>query len=290
MGGDVKGNVSPFVSALIGGVTGAIEISITYPTEYTKTVMQLYPEMNKKGAITVVKETMAKGGYFKLYKGYSALLLFSVPKNYVRFGAFTYARGSLFTDTTNKAHTFACGLVAGACEAAFVVTPQETLKTKLIHDILSPEPKYRNIFHGMFTIAKTQGFWGVYSGVIPTVLKQSSNQGIRFVVFEDAQKLMNKIIPVKVAADLLAGAIAGSASVLLNNPVDVIKTQLQGLQAEKYSGAVDCFKQILKSEGPMGFYKGVGPRLARVTLDVGLTFAIFNSLKRKIVQLVSKDE
>jgi hypothetical protein len=31
----------------IGGLTGAIEISITYPTEYTKTVMQLYPEINK---------------------------------------------------------------------------------------------------------------------------------------------------------------------------------------------------------------------------------------------------
>jgi solute carrier family 25 (mitochondrial citrate transporter), member 1 len=290
MGGDVGGNVSPFVSALIGGVTGAIEISITYPTEYTKTVMQLYPEMNKKGAITVVKETMATGGYLKLYKGYSALLMFSVPKNYVRFGAFTYARNHLFTDTKNKAHTFACGLMAGACEAAFVVTPQETLKTKLIHDMLSEKPKYRNIFHGIYTIARSQGFWGIYAGPIPTILKQSSNQGVRFVVFEDAQKVMNKIIPIKVAADLCAGAIAGSASVLLNNPVDVIKTNIQGLESHKYKGFVDCFNQILKNEGPMGFYKGVGPRLARVTLDVGLTFAIFNSLKRWIVTLVSKGE
>jgi hypothetical protein len=35
--GDKK--VSPFLSAIIGGITGAMEISITYPTEYTKTVM-----------------------------------------------------------------------------------------------------------------------------------------------------------------------------------------------------------------------------------------------------------
>lgn len=39
----------------IGGLTGAIEISITFPTEYTKTVMQLYPEMNKKGTIATMK-------------------------------------------------------------------------------------------------------------------------------------------------------------------------------------------------------------------------------------------
>ena len=47
--GDKK--VSPFMNAVIGGITGAMEISITYPTEYVKTVMQLYPEANKQGAI-----------------------------------------------------------------------------------------------------------------------------------------------------------------------------------------------------------------------------------------------
>jgi len=50
--------------------------------------MQLYPERNKLGAINLVKNTMAEQGYFGLYRGYSALLLFSIPKNYVRFGAF----------------------------------------------------------------------------------------------------------------------------------------------------------------------------------------------------------
>jgi len=68
-------------SALIGGITGAIEISITYPTEYTKTVMQLYTEQNKKGAFGVIRDTYKSNGFFGLYRGYSALLMFSVPKN-----------------------------------------------------------------------------------------------------------------------------------------------------------------------------------------------------------------
>jgi len=71
-------------------LTGAIEISITYPTEYTKTVMQLYPEINKKGAINLVKDTIKTKGIFGMYRGYSALLLFSMPKNGVRFGTFAY--------------------------------------------------------------------------------------------------------------------------------------------------------------------------------------------------------
>jgi solute carrier family 25 (mitochondrial citrate transporter), member 1 len=232
---------------------------------------------------------MAQGGYFRLYKGYSALLMFSVPKNYVRFGAFHYARTNFFPDTSKKTHTLFCGLMAGAAEAALVVTPQETLKTKLIHDKLSPEPKYRNVFHGIYSIAKSQGFWGIYAGAIPTILKQSTNQGVRFVVFEDAQKVTQSIIPIKVVADLLAGAFAGVCSTMVNNPIDVIKTNLQGLESHKYKGVVDCFGHILKDEGIRGFYKGVGPRLARVTLDVGLTFAIFNSIKRKLVEFVAKD-
>jgi hypothetical protein len=31
--------MGPLMSAMLGGITGAIEISCTYPTEYTKTVM-----------------------------------------------------------------------------------------------------------------------------------------------------------------------------------------------------------------------------------------------------------
>lgn len=129
--------VGPLLSALIGGVTGAIEISCTYPTEYTKTVMQLYPEKNAMGAINVIKDTVKTSGPTGLYKGYSALLMFSIPKNYVRFGAYTYVQENILTEKTRK-NNFLCGICAGASEAVLVVTPQETLKTRLIHDKLSP--------------------------------------------------------------------------------------------------------------------------------------------------------
>jgi Mitochondrial carrier protein len=45
----------------------------------------------------------------------------------------------------------------------------------------------------------------------------------------------------------------------------------------------------MRHEGPMGFYKGVGPRLARVILDVAITFSIFNSLKRLMIKALAKD-
>ena len=55
-----------------------------------------------------------------------------------------------------------CGLFAGMSEAVAVVTPQETLKTKLIHDRLSPNPQYKNIFNGISKITKETGVKGLY--------------------------------------------------------------------------------------------------------------------------------
>ena len=146
-----QAKVGPFMSAVIGGITGALEISITYPTEYTKTVMQLYPEVNKKGAIACAKDTVAQRGFLGLYRGYSALLFFSIPKNYCRFGAYTVMKEGPLKENT-KLNNFCAGLAAGACESTFVVTPMETVKVKLIHDKFSDAPKYRNLFHGIYTI------------------------------------------------------------------------------------------------------------------------------------------
>ena len=42
------------------------------------------------------------------------------------------------------------------------------------------------------------------------------------------------------ATTALAGAVAGGASVLGNTPIDVVKTNLQGLQAERFNGTWDC--------------------------------------------------
>ena len=227
------------MSAFLGGITGAIEISCTYPTEYTKTVMQLYKEQNQKGAIRVMKDTVKTNGFFGLYKGYSALFMFAVPKNYVRFGTYTYVQNNVLTERT-KINNFMCGLSAGAAEALFVVTPQETLKTRLIHDKLSETPKYRNVFHGIATIVQQHGAGGIYKGVLATLLKQSTNQGVRFVVFEDTKNILANYIPYKVVVDLFSGAFAGFCSTMFNNPVDVVKTKMQGLEAAKYNGFADC--------------------------------------------------
>ena len=138
----------------------------------------------------------------------------------------------------------------------------------------------------MYEIVKANGLGGLYKGYTATLFKQSSNQGIRFLVYTDTAKFLQNYISTKVLSDLLAGGFAGFCSVMANNPIDVIKTRMQGVDAAKYNGFMDCGRQIVKEAGFMGFYSGVKPRLARVILDVALTFSIFGALKRKIQQFL----
>lgn len=44
---------------------------------------------------------------------------------------------------------------------------------------------------------------------------------------------------------------------------------------------------IYKQDGLIGYYKGIGPRLARVILDVALTFSIFGALKRQVTAYIA---
>jgi hypothetical protein len=53
--------------------------------------MQLDKSKNTLGLIGLAKETFKTNGPFGFYRGYTALLIFSMPKNSVRFAAYEYA-------------------------------------------------------------------------------------------------------------------------------------------------------------------------------------------------------
>lgn len=271
---------------IAGGLTGGIEVCITFPTEYVKTQLQLDERSGtvKKydGIVDCVKKTVKGHGVLGLYRGLSVLLYGSIPKSAVRFGTYEElkkrnvdARGNL-----SPANRLLCGLGAGVSEAIFAVTPMETIKVKFIHDQNSAKPKYRGFFHGVGEIVREQGIKGTYQGLTATMMKQGSNQAIRFFVMEslkdwyrggDPNKHVNKFIVG------MFGAFAGAASVFGNTPIDVVKTRMQGLDAAKYKHTADCIYKIWTNEGPRAFYKGTIPRLSRVCLDVAITFMIYDS-------------
>jgi len=275
---------------IAGGITGGLEICITFPTEYVKTQLQLDQrvgvEKRFNGPIHCVKLTVKEHGVLGLYRGLSVLLYGSIPKSAVRFGAFEeLKKRNISADgTLTNGKKLLCGLGAGVSEAILAVTPMETIKVKFINDQTSANPRFKGFFHGVKTIIKSEGIMGLYQGVTATIMKQGSNQAIRFFVMESMKdgyrKYRGDTNPNSSVPTLLTGlfgATAGAASVFGNTPIDVVKTRMQGLDAKQYKNTLDCFIKIFKNEGPRAFYKGTVPRLSRVCLDVGITFMIYDS-------------
>ena len=241
-----------------------VEICCTYPIEYTKTMQQL--ATTKMGAMDVVKDTLKKSGPFGMYRGLESMVYFATPKAAIRFSS-KEAFSNMLPKELGKAKGFLAGLGAGTCEAIFVTTPQETIKIKLIDDMFkSATPRFNGFFHGVATIVKEDGIAACYLGLGATIFKVATAQATRFGVF--------MYIPAEYRKGALrtaaAGAFAGGVSVLLFQGIDVIKSRMQGLDAHKYKSSLDCLSQLIKNEGVLALYKGVGPRLARVCCEVGI--------------------
>lgn len=267
--------------ALVAGATaGIFEICCTYPTEYVKTSIQL--STTPVGPVDVIKSTMSQAGPVGFYRGLSSMVYFAAPKAAIRFGSFetcsSLLSGAAGEDKfgLGKAKGFVAGLGAGTMEAIFVTTPQETIKVRLINDSFRTEgpPKYRNFFHGVRTIVGEFGLLGIYKGVAPTIVKVATAQATRFGVFQLIPP-ESRNTPIKAAC---AGAFAGGVSVLLFQGIDVLKSRMQGLDAHKYRSTMHCLSELLRNEGPLALYKGVGPRLTRVCLEVGITMSLYGEI------------
>merc|ERR1712150_159983 len=163
---------------------------------------------------------------------------------------------------------------AGICEALIIVAPVETIKIRCIERNLT-------FIKGLRKILQTEGFCGVYRGAAATVLKQASNQGLRFMWFYEYKKIVtdNGQNKMSMPMGLLGGMSAGCFSALGNNPLDVMKTRMQGMQSLHYENIFDCFYKIITREGISTFYVGLKPRLARVIPGQGIIFMSFESIQ-----------
>merc|ERR1712137_720478 len=249
------------ITSLAGGVSGALEILFTYPFEFAKTQQQLEPKKYSGKPFWVCwKDSYREfGGFPKgitgIYRGMPPLILFGVPRNAFRFTGFEVANQYLVDnhpELGNITINIMAGFVGGFSEAVTITTVQETMKVRLIHDRLSPNPRFRNTFHGVSTILKEQGASGIYKGLGAT---KGNLQG------------------------MAVGGLAGAASVLGNTPIDVIKTKMQGFESHRYKSTMHCITTTMQEEGLRGFYKGMGARMGRVSADVALTFFFVEKVK-----------
>lgn len=67
--------------AVVGGIVGALDVILTYPTDFIKTQMILNKKTKKYlNSMDCLTKTLAQHGVLGLYRGVTFLLLCNIPK------------------------------------------------------------------------------------------------------------------------------------------------------------------------------------------------------------------
>ena len=60
----------------------------------------------------------------------------------------------------------------------------------------------------------------------------------------------------------VAGGVGGMSLTFVGYPLDTAKVKLQTAPVGTYSSMLDCMAKTVRTQGPLGLYKGMGPPLA----------------------------
>ncbi|KAF7195562.1 Tricarboxylate transport protein, partial [Pseudocercospora fuligena] len=274
--------LSPLESLLAGGVAGAIEASVTYPTEYLKTRSQLRSASGQTvNALKILQQTISQQGFFGLYTGCSALVAGTAVKAGVRFLAFDSIKNALADDfgRLSTANGILAGMLAGAAESVVAVTPTERIKTALIDDAKGAK-RFRSTLHGIIVLVREQGLTGIYRGLVSTTIKQSATSAVRMGTYNAIKsKYVSRYghSPTGIAETFAMGAASGFMTVYATQPLDTIKTRSQSARGERMSAAI---VSIWQDGGLRAFWRGSSMRLGRLLFSGGIVFAAYEQISQ----------
>ncbi|PGH31111.1 solute carrier family 25 (mitochondrial citrate transporter), member 1 [[Emmonsia] crescens] len=216
------------------------------------------------------------------YAGCTTLIIGNSLKAGIRFVAFDFFK-SMLQDENGKIsgpRTVIAGFGAGFTESLLAVTPFESIKTQLIDDRKSANPRMRGFLHGTGVIFRERGVRAFFQGFVPTTARQAANSATRFGSYTTIRQFAQGYVApgekLGVASTFAIGGLAGLITVYVTQPLDTIKTRMQSIEARKnYKNSFVCATSIFKNEGVLTFWSGALPRLARLVMSGGIVFTMY---------------
>ncbi|KAF9955230.1 mitochondrial aspartate-glutamate transporter agc1 [Mortierella alpina] len=85
----------------------------------------------------------------------------------------------------------------------------------------------------------------------------------------------------------LLGSISGAVGATVVYPIDLVKTRMQNQRSKVvgellYKNSIDCFKKVIKNEGVLGLYRGLGPQLVGVAPEKAIKLTMNDLVRRHL--------
>lgn len=269
--------------------------------------VRLQTTTNYKGAFDCASQILKNEGASAFYKGTLTPLIGVGACVSVQFGGFHYARRAFEAQNAAKSNKtidqiaaepqplsygqyWAAGAFAGVVNTV-LSSPIEHIRIRLQTQPHGANRLYAGPLDCIRQLSKSPNIaMGLYRGTAVTILREAQAYGCWFLTFEylmqnDAKRnnLQRKDIATwKVAA---YGGVAGEVLWISSYPFDVIKSKMQSDgfgEKMKFKSMRDAFGQTWRSEGALGFWRGIGPTLLRAMPVSAGTFAAVEVTMRLI--------
>ncbi|XP_054730360.1 probable mitochondrial glutathione transporter SLC25A40 [Anastrepha obliqua] len=261
---------------------------------------QLKPEKRLNGTVDAFVKISRQEGVGSLWSGLSPTLVSALPSTIVYFVAYEQFKmhalefhykymAEVKGSPRGREIPFHIPLLSGVsariCAVTFV-SPIELIRTKM----QSQKMSYSEMISTVRVVMKTQGFFGLFRGLPPTILRDVPFSGIYWTCYENIKSMFGVQEPT-FGFSFMAGAISGSLAATITTPFDVVKTHEQIEFGEKVLfadkpapevGNLNIRQRLLsiyRMNGIRGLYAGLGPRLLKVAPACAIMISTFEYSK-----------
>jgi len=214
-----------------------------------------------------------------LYRGYAPGLLrqmtYSVP-NVTIFAELIQRHKREHGSEPNFTNKAIFGAISGAI-SGLTGTPSEVVLVRAIN----PKITSVSIISGAHKIYTDNGISGFLKGAYVSSFRSSVFNSIRLSVYAECKTRIRYAYPTLEGTSALhfISAIVGTGTgILVSNPIDVIKSQLQAAQSK--ISVRDIISTTYAQGGPLGFYKGTVASLFKSIPHSIITFVMLEKLTR----------
>lgn len=259
----------------VGGVAGIIA---GHPLDTVKVRLQTAETARTPSVVQTLRHIIAAEGPQGLFKGLLSPILSNAPINAVVFGVQGVAARAI-KDATNveklsPSQNFLTGAAAGLVQTVFAA-PSEHVKIQL--QVNQSRTKQQSTIECGKQLVRQHGMKGLFRGWEVCLLRDMPAFGLYFFTYEVSKKFLTKGDPDNETDMhlLLSGGIAGSASWLICQPLDVVKSCVQSQGFANERTAWQLTKAHYAAEGAHYFLKGFGATMLRAFPVSAVTFLVY---------------
>ncbi|XP_059412851.1 mitochondrial ornithine transporter 1-like isoform X1 [Carassius carassius] len=137
---------------------------------------------------------------------------------------------------------------------------------------------YRSFVHCFVSVYKQVGLRGLYQGTTPALIANIAENAVLFMSYGFCQNVVRFVLGLDQCTELsdvqkaCSGSVASIFSSLASCPTELVKCRLQAMHEMEASGKIasgqkstvwSVVKNVLRTNGPLGFYQGLPTTIVR---------------------------